>query len=84
MFIFLKLSSLREIGHIPLSIRTYNTVTSQREELRLDVEEDIEKNDDDLVSIALMTKDKHMIQVCNIVLFYLSICVSSGIFVYIF
>ena len=54
------LSSLREIGHIPLSIWTYNTVTSQREEPRLEVEEDIEK-DDDLVSIALMTKDKHMI-----------------------
>ena len=59
-------------------------MTSQYEELSLDVEEDIERNDDDLVSIALMTKDKHMIQVCNIVLFYLSICVSSGIFVYIF
>lgn len=52
------LSSLREIGHIPLSIRTYNTVTSQREELDLEVQD---LDDDDLVSVALMIKDKHMI-----------------------
>ena len=53
-------SSLRDIGHIPLSVRTYNTVTNQRDELQLQVE-NIEREEDDLVSIALMTKDRQMI-----------------------
>ena len=54
------LTSLRDIGHIPLSVRTYNTITNQQDELNLEVE-DIDLEEDDLVSIALMTKDKHMI-----------------------
>ena len=54
------LTSLRDIGHIPLSVRTYNTVTNQRDELQLQAE-DMEREEDDLVSIALMTKDRHMI-----------------------
>ena len=54
------LTSLRDIGHIPLSVQTYNTLTDQRDELHLEVD-GIEQKEDDLVSIALMTKDKHMI-----------------------
>lgn len=54
------LSSLREIGHIPLSVQTYNTATGRREQLDLDVE-DMDLDDDDMVSVALMLKDKHMI-----------------------
>ena len=43
------LMSLRDIGHIPLSVRTYNTMTNQQDELQLEAE-DIEWEEDDLIS----------------------------------
>ena len=54
------LSVLKDIGHIPLSVRTYNTVTNQRDELHLEVNNK-ECDEEEVVSLALMTKDRHMI-----------------------
>ena len=42
---------LEDIGHIPLSVQTFNTMTKQRDELHLEVK-DKECDEEEVVSLA--------------------------------
>ena len=57
------LSCLTDLGLVPYGVKVFNPETNQREELHLEVSDEVSSklNDRDLVSIALMAKDKHMI-----------------------
>ena len=57
------LSCLTDLGLVPYCVKVFNPETNQREELHLEVSDEVSSklNDRDLVSIALMAKDKHMI-----------------------
>ena len=51
---------LREIDLVPYCVKAFNLETNQKKELLLDVSEEVGLKDEDLVSIALMAKDRHM------------------------
>ena len=50
---------LKELGLLPLSLEIWNTATKKREQFC--VERDTEIDDEDLISIALLIKDRRMI-----------------------
>ena len=45
---------------MPYCVKAFNLETNQKKELLLDVSEEVGLKDEDLVSIALMAKDRHM------------------------
>ena len=76
------LSCLTGIGLVPYSVKVFNTETNEREELCLEVRDEATSrlNDHDLVSIALVAKDKYIISGMLCIFVCISYSVQKCIF----